>query len=72
MRPEGPSPWRQLAALSMLGATFVACIAVGTAAGILLDRWLNTSPWLTLVFFGLGVAAAFVTLFRDVRRWQEP
>lgn len=44
---------------------------VATALGYLLGRWLdgifNTSPWLTGIFTLLGIAAAFVQLFRTGR-----
>jgi ATP synthase protein I len=40
---------------------------IGLGAGYYADRWLGTSPWLTLVGLGLGIAAGFVTLFRSVK-----
>ena len=61
--------WRQLAGLSSLGITFAASIAIGAAIGIVLDRWLNTSPWLTILFFLFGVTAGFMNLLKDLRRW---
>ena len=47
-----------------VGVDLVAGIAVGTGIGIVLDRWLGTSPWLLLVFFCLGCAAGFVNVMR--------
>jgi ATP synthase protein I len=32
---------------------------MGLFAGVYLDRWLHTDPWLTLMGLGLGIAAAF-------------
>ncbi len=61
--------WRQLAGLSSLGITFAASIAIGAAIGIALDRWLGTSPWLTFLFFCFGVAAGFLNLLKDLKRW---
>lgn len=61
--------WRQLAGLSSLGITFAASIAIGAAIGIVLDRWLGTSPWFLILFFLFGVAAGFINLLRDLRRW---
>ena len=61
--------WRQLAGLSSLGITFAASIAIGAAIGVGLDRWLQTSPWLTIIFFLFGVAAGFTNLLKDLRRW---
>jgi len=43
--------------------------------GHYLDRWLETTPWLTLVFLFLGIAAGFRNIFiltrRELRRQQE-
>jgi len=69
MKDDQVSLWRQLAGLSSLGITFAASIAIGSAIGILLDRWLQTSPWLTILFFLFGVAAGFATLLKDLKRW---
>lgn len=71
MNDRQASLWRQLAGLSSVGITMAASIAIGAAIGIALDRWLHTSPWLTILFFLFGVAAGFVTLFKDLRRWGE-
>ena len=69
MKNDQVSLWRQLAGLSSLGITFAASIAIGAAIGILLDRWLRTSPWFTILFFLFGVAAGFATLLKDLKRW---
>lgn len=63
--------WRQLAGLSSLGITFAASIAIGTVIGIVLDRWLGTSPWLMILFFVFGVAAGFTNLLKDLKRWER-
>ena len=38
--------------------------AGGALIGWLLDRWLNTSPWLLLLLMGLGIVVAFRNIFR--------
>lgn len=69
MKDNQASLWRQLAGLSSLGITFAAAIAIGAAIGIGLDRWLETSPWFTIIFFVFGVAAGFANLVKDLKRW---
>jgi len=69
MKDDQVSLWRQLAGLSSVGITFAAAIAIGAAIGIALDRWLGTSPWLTILFFLFGVAGGFVNLLKDLKRW---
>lgn len=51
-----------------VGLMFPASILVGFFIGQLLDRWLGTAPWLTLVFILYGIAAAFRNLFSLVKR----
>lgn len=54
--------------LMTVGLTLVACIVVGYFLGSLLDRRLETGPWMTVVGVLLGAAAGFVQLFRTVSR----
>ncbi|HET7874038.1 MAG TPA: AtpZ/AtpI family protein [Methylomirabilota bacterium] len=63
-----PSPWRSLGDLATVGLTFVAATAGATLGGYFLDRWLGTSPWLTLVGIGVGIAAGFRGLFQQLKR----
>lgn len=52
-------------ALGMRIATeMAAALAVGVGMGWLLDEWLGTRPWMMIVFFIFGAAAAFVNLMR--------
>ena len=47
-----------------IAVELAAAIGVGTAIGILLDRWLGTTPWLLIVFFIVGCVAAFLNVYR--------
>jgi ATP synthase protein I len=42
----------------------VISTVLGLWGGYVLDRWLDTSPWLMLVGLLLGIASGFVNLFR--------
>lgn len=53
--------------LSSVGFAFVLAIALGAGFGLLLDRWLGTSPWLFLIFFFLGAIAGILNVFRMVK-----
>lgn len=50
-----------------LGFVFPVAIGLGYVLGRWLDRIFNTSPWLAGTFTLLGIAAAFVQLFRTGR-----
>ncbi|MGI9420257.1 MAG: AtpZ/AtpI family protein, partial [Geminicoccaceae bacterium] len=49
----------------------VAGVVVGGLIGWQLDRWLDTSPVLLLVFFGLGVAAGILNVVRTAHEMQR-
>lgn len=74
MPDEEPSVLRQIARLSTVGVALVAATFIGLGIGYALDRWLGTSPWLTMVFTLFGIAAGFLNLFRELglirRTWR--
>lgn len=55
------------------GVEVVSALVVGVVAGLLLDRWLGTWPWLFLVFFVVGSAAGVLNVYRlfDPRRGKK-
>lgn len=62
---------RMLADFSTIGMTVAFSIFIGVGIGYYLDHKLfggRTYPWLTLIFLGFGIAAAFVNLYRMARR----
>ncbi|MEZ0323204.1 MAG: AtpZ/AtpI family protein [Hydrogenothermaceae bacterium] len=52
-----------------IGLHLVSGIIVGTAIGYLLDEFFNTSPYLTLLFFFLGLLAGFNNMYKDAKRY---
>ena len=65
-QPGGTGTWKALADLSSIGITLVVATVIGLAGGYYADRWLGTTPWLTLIGLVLGIVAGFVNLFRSV------
>ncbi len=59
---------RKLAEYSTLGLMFPVSIAVGLAIGYFLDKLLNTSPYLLIIFTIYGVVAAFVHLIKVTKQ----
>jgi ATP synthase protein I len=50
-----------------LGFGVVASLLISIGGGLLLDRWLDTTPWLTLVGVLIGILAAGSQLYRLAR-----
>jgi len=65
---------KSLGFLSGLGISMVAATLIGLAMGYYLDRWLDTNPWMTLIFLGIGIAAGFRNVYiltdRELKRQQ--
>ena len=64
MDPDKRREYRQLFEASAIGWMFPIAIALGALWGWGMDKWLGTYPWLTAIFAGFGVIAAFINLFR--------
>ena len=67
--------FKTLGFLSSVGISMVASTFIGLAMGYYLDKWLDTSPWLTLIFLGLGIVSGFRNIYiltgRELKRQQE-
>jgi len=55
--------YRGLMFASSLGIAMVAAILIGLFIGYQLDKWLETSPWFTLIFLVLGIISGFRNIF---------
>jgi F0F1-type ATP synthase assembly protein I len=59
---------KQLLEASAIGWMFPLAIGLGFLWGWGMDKLFGTAPWLTWIFTGFGVIAAFVNLFRMAGR----
>ena len=59
--------WAQVGFYSSLGIILPAAAVVGGASGWCLDRWLHTSPVLTVVMGFLGAGGGFYELLRILK-----
>lgn len=64
MPDDKRSQWDSVYEAASLGLVFPVAIAVGFFLGRWLDGMFGIRPWLTIIFTALGIAAAFVNLFR--------
>jgi len=68
MKREKVRAYKELAYYSSLGLQVALSIFIGLAAGVYLDRKFDTSPWLTLSFLGLGIAAGFRNIALAIKK----
>ena len=59
---------KSLGFLSSLGISMVAASFIGLFIGYQLARWLGSSPWMTLLWLGFGIASGFRNIFILTRR----
>ncbi len=70
---ESQRDWQAIGVASGIGCTVVVSLLLCIGGGIILDRWLDTSPVFTLIGMALGLAAAGYSLYElavlgDTRR----
>ncbi|MEE8430454.1 MAG: AtpZ/AtpI family protein [Candidatus Desulfatibia sp.] len=72
MKKESLRTLKDLAYYSSLGLSVVLSIFIGLAVGIYLDRSVfNTTPWLTLIFLGLGIAAGYRNIGLAIKKSRK-
>ncbi|MCK4536963.1 MAG: AtpZ/AtpI family protein [Desulfuromonadales bacterium] len=59
---------KSLGLLSSIGISMVASSFIGLFIGYSLDKWLGTTPWMTLIWLGIGIASGFRNIFILTRR----
>lgn len=70
-------PKRSVASMSGAAVGFriaveiLAAIAVGVAIGLVLDEWLDTKPWLLILFCILGFGAAMINVMRTAKELDK-
>jgi ATP synthase protein I len=62
---------RELAYFSSLGFSVALSIFIGLGIGVYLDKRLGTTPWLTLIFLGLGIVAGFRNIGLAIKKSRK-
>jgi ATP synthase protein I len=62
---------RELAYFSSLGFSIALSIFIGLGIGVYLDRRFGTTPWLTLIFLGLGIAAGYRNIGLAIKKSRK-
>jgi ATP synthase protein I len=71
MNREKRRAWRELAYFSSIGFSVAFSIFIGLFVGVVLDRYFETSPWWTLIWLVLGIAAAFRNIGLAIKRSRQ-
>ncbi len=71
MEKETRRAFKELAYYSSLGLSVSLAVFIGLAIGVVLDRKFETSPWFTLVFLALGIAAGFRNIALVIKRARK-
>jgi len=71
MKKETSGNIKELAYYSSLGLSVAISIFIGLFLGVWLDGKFDTSPVLTFIFLGLGIAAGFRNLVRAAKRSRK-
>ena len=54
-----------------IGTELIAAVLVGSILGFILDNWFDTKPWLTIVFFFMGVTAGILNVIKYAKKMQK-
>ncbi len=54
-----------------LVAELISGLIVGLIIGWFLDKWLETKPWLTIIFIFLGLGAGIFNVMRAAKQIEE-
>ena len=71
MNKETRRTFKELAYYSSLGLSVAFAIFIGLGIGVVLDRKFDTSPWFTLIFLAIGIAAGFRNIALVIKRARK-
>lgn len=71
MKRETRRAFKEMAYYSSLGISVSLAIFIGLGFGVWLDRKFDTSPWLTLIFLGLGIIAGFRNIALAIKKVRK-
>ena len=71
MKRETRRHYKELAYFSSIGLSIALAIFIGLFVGIYLDRRFETSPWLSLIFLAIGIAAGFRNIGMAIKKIRK-
>jgi ATP synthase protein I len=67
-RQDRKAFFRELGKYGALGLEMALSVVIGLGIGYYLDKWLDTAPWLMILWIGFGFAAGVRSLYRAAVR----
>ena len=71
MKKETARYLKDLGYFSTIGLSVALAIFIGLAIGVFLDRKWGTSPWLTIIFLILGIAAGYKNIGLAIKKSRK-
>ncbi len=71
MDKETKKMFKTLGYISTVGLSMALSVALGAGIGYYLDKRFGTTPWLFLIFFCIGIAAAFRNLYIMYKKGKD-
>ena len=71
MKRETRRAFKEFGYYSSLGISVSLAVFIGLGIGVVLDRKFDTSPWCTLIFLVLGIAAGFRNIAHVIKKARK-
>ena len=71
MKRETRRTIKELAYYASIGLSVAFSIFIGLFIGVYIDRRFNTTPWFTLIFLGLGIAAGYRNIGLAIKKSRK-
>jgi len=73
--PKKPSKYKQafdqISRYGTIGLELGISVAIGIVIGFYLDKWLDTSPWLTIFMMLCGTISGFMRIYRALKEIEK-
>ena len=71
MKKETRRSVKEMAYFSSIGLSIALSIFIGLGIGVCLDKRFDTSPWLTFIGLGMGIAAGYRNIGLAIRKSRK-
>jgi len=69
--PKYKKAFDQISRYGTVGLELGISVALGIAIGFYLDKWLDTSPWLTIFWMVCGTISGFMRIYKALKDMEQ-